>query len=209
MATENKPGFGVDSEGNPVIDPTANVLQLVTAAMLRQDDLRAAETKRLDDLRLAESRRVDEQLLLRAEYTEKLTLAEAKRIDAIRAVDVNAVSVASSKAADQANVLANQVAASADALRTLVATSAATLADQLRQIIEPITHRLAQLEKAQYETAGKTQVTDPIAAQVLIEIKALREGEKTRTGQSIGLAQALGWIIAAIAIVGFLITKLR
>lgn len=34
----------------PVIDPTANVLGLVKAAIRRQDDLRAAETRRIDDL---------------------------------------------------------------------------------------------------------------------------------------------------------------
>jgi hypothetical protein len=205
MATENKPGFGVDWQGNPVIDPTANVLELVAAERRRTDDLRKAD--RL--LGKKEHRSIEKQLKLHFRYTEKLMKAEADRINAIRAVDVAAVSVASSKTQDQANVLANQVTASADALRTLVSSTASTLASQLTQIIEPIMGRLAELEKKQYENTGKTQVTDPIAAQVLIEIKALREGEKTRTGQSMGLAQALGWIIAAIAIVGFLITKLR
>lgn len=36
-------GLATDVQGNPVIDPTKNVLNLVTAAIQRQDDLRAAE----------------------------------------------------------------------------------------------------------------------------------------------------------------------
>lgn len=45
-----KPGVGVDYSGRDVVDPTKNVLDLVAAAIQRQDDLRAAETRRIDDL---------------------------------------------------------------------------------------------------------------------------------------------------------------
>ena len=34
------PGPGVDAYGQPVVDPTQNVLDLVKAAIQRQDDLR-------------------------------------------------------------------------------------------------------------------------------------------------------------------------
>lgn len=152
---KNKPrdGLGVDYRGNPVIDPTANVVALSEASAKRQDDLlaayvvrtecefrrlddlrkaqddlRAVENKRLDELRAMESRRLDEQMILRATYEDKLALAEANRINAIRAVDVGAVAVVSDRATQQASVLANQVAASADTLRTLVASTAATMA---------------------------------------------------------------------------------
>lgn len=37
-----KPGLAVDSHGDPVVDPTQNVLDLVAAAITRQDDLRDA-----------------------------------------------------------------------------------------------------------------------------------------------------------------------
>src|SRR5688572_11724945 len=45
MAESDKPGPGVDAQGQPVIDPTKNVLDLVEAAMRRQDDLRHAENR--------------------------------------------------------------------------------------------------------------------------------------------------------------------
>jgi hypothetical protein len=37
-----EPGLGVDAAGGPVVDPTKNVLDLVAAAITRQDDLRGA-----------------------------------------------------------------------------------------------------------------------------------------------------------------------
>jgi hypothetical protein len=61
-------------EAAPDVDPSKNVLDLVNAAILRQDDLRAAE-----------GRRVDELAALRALYDDKLRVAESARIDAILA----------------------------------------------------------------------------------------------------------------------------
>lgn len=95
-------------------------------------------------------------------HIQQLSEAESKRIDAIRAVDVAAVAIASEKAAAQAAVLANQVSTSEEALRNLV-----------QQITNQLTERLALLEKAQYESQGKsgaspdlsTMVADLIAAQ--------------------------------------------
>jgi len=222
--TEEKPA-STYSAGHPdgKSDPTGNVLQLVEAAMKRQDDLRVAETKRLDDLRLAETirlndirgsevNRINSELSIRAEYEGKLRDAEAKRIDAIRAVDVNAVAVASERAADQATVLANQVAASAETLRNLVATTATTQAAQLGQITTQLTDRLASLEKAQYEGTGKQAVTDPQMAIVLNELKDLRQREFEKSGSGSGMSSMLGWIVSGIflllAIAGFAFTVL-
>jgi len=202
-------GLGVDSPGAPVIDPTFNVLQLVKAAMKRQDDLRKADRRDFKGKLKAERRRINEQLRLRAKYDRWLIKAEAGRIDAIRTVDVNYASANASKIAAQVEVSAHQVSSTAETLRTLVTTTANALAEQHRQISEPLLQRVAQLEKAQYEGAGKERVIDPLVNQVLLEVKALREGDKARKGQSMGLAQALGWIVAAITILGFVLNKLK
>lgn len=50
VAQEIRPGVAVDARGNAVIDPTKNVLDLVQAAIRRQDDLRDAETRRVNEL---------------------------------------------------------------------------------------------------------------------------------------------------------------
>lgn len=149
------------NQGDPVPDPTSNVLSLVEAAV-----------KRLDDLRIETNRRVDEISRLRAEHARELSNAEAKRLDAIRAVDVGAVVVASERAAAQAAVLAKQVQESAETLRTLVATTATAVAQQLSQLSMQLTDRLALLEQSKYESKG----AKGISSQVLMLIAALAGG---------------------------------
>ena len=153
----NGPGPGVDREGRPVIDPTANVLQLVDAAIRRQDDLRAAE-----------SRHIREVAALHVSYGEKLRSvetelrrAETDRINAIRAVDREAVNRAADVAATQAGTLAAQVATSAETLRTQVAATATAAATALAAALEPILKSIADLQRAQWEQqGGRAQVVE-------------------------------------------------
>jgi len=140
----SRAGLGVDYAGGPVVDPTANVLDLVRAAIQRQDDLRAAE-----------SRHVREIAQLRAEYAAELRRAETDRIDAIRAVDVSAVTRAAEVSSQQATTLAAQVAQSAEALRTQVAAAASAATVALAAALEPIQKDIQDLRKTQYEQAGQ------------------------------------------------------
>lgn len=142
MAATN-PGQGADAQGNPVIDPTKNVLDLVESAIKRQDDLRDAA-----------DRHVREISALRADYDQKLRQAETARIDAIRAVDVGAVNRAAEVSAQQAMTLAAQVATSAETLRTQVAAAATAATVALAAALEPIQKDIADLRRAQYEAQG-------------------------------------------------------
>jgi hypothetical protein len=133
-----------------VVDPTQNVLDLVEAAIKRQDDLREAE-----------SRHVREVAALRAEYQAELRAAETARIDAIRAVDVGAVNRAAEVSATQALTLANQVATSAETLRTQAEAARTQVATALAAALEPIQKDIQDLRRAQYEAQGvKTQTGD-------------------------------------------------
>jgi hypothetical protein len=60
----------------PLIDPTANVISLISLRDQRQDDLRAAEVRRKDDLHAAETKRL-----------EDLLAAATARLDALRELD--------------------------------------------------------------------------------------------------------------------------
>lgn len=164
-------GPSTDRRNDPVVDPTANVLLILDAAVRRQDDLRESESNHIREL-----------MRLTSSYEDKLATAEANRINAIRAVDVAAVGVAADRAAQQAGVLANQVSTSAETLRTLVASTSTALAEQLTQIITPITARIAVLERAQYEGAGKAGVIDPQVSQLVSEVRATREAVALGTG---------------------------
>jgi hypothetical protein len=144
------PGPGIDRHGTPVIDPTKNVLDLVAAAIERQDDLRGLESRHLREL-------AD----LRAGYDQRLREAETARIDAIRAVDVGAVNRAAEVSATQAQTLATQVTVSAETLRTQVTAAATAASTALSAALGPIQKDIADLRRAQYEAQGqKTQVVE-------------------------------------------------
>jgi hypothetical protein len=130
------------------LDPTANVLGLVDAAVQRQDDLRTSDSSHLREI-----------VTLRAEFEKELRTAEAARVDAIRSVDVQAVQRAAEVAQAQATTLAVQVAASAEAMRTQVAAAAQAATIALAAALEPIQKDIAELRKVQYETAGNRVAT--------------------------------------------------
>lgn len=146
----NVSGPASDAAGRPVFDPSKNVLDLVYAAVKRQDDLRESE-----------SRHVREIMAVRAGYEEKLSKAESSRIDAIRAVDVGTAERAAAVVANQATILATTVTTSAEALRAQNEVARVQVADQLRSALEPILKDVSELRRVQYETAGgKAQTVD-------------------------------------------------
>jgi len=156
-----QPGLGVDAAGNPVIDPTKNVLDLVDASVKRLDDMLTASISRLDDLRTLTLQDVRREMQMRADYDEKLRVAESERINAIRLVDTQQVQRAAEVQATQALALANQVAVSAETVRTQVAATLVQSDGKLAEALDPIRKDIADLRRVQYETAGgRTQVID-------------------------------------------------
>lgn len=147
----------MDAKGRAVIDPTANVLQLVEAAIQRQDDLRNQEAAHLREIMELRA----DMATLEATHNDKLRLAEAERINAIRAVDVSAVAAAAQVSATQATTLAAQVATSAETLRNQVAAAATASTVALGAALDPIQKDIADLRRAQYEAQGQRgQVAD-------------------------------------------------
>jgi hypothetical protein len=151
----------------PLIDPTANVLALVKAAMERQDDLRSAESRRLGEIlalqdkcshEVAEVRLRAQQDLAAAESNRinALTLAESRRIDALLAAAQSAVALASTRAELTASALAERVDTSAKALAASVVASAEALGKQVAAQSSVFDARLTRLEQQGYEIGGRT-----------------------------------------------------
>jgi hypothetical protein len=152
--SQNTTGVATDAMGNPVIDPTKNVLDLVGAAIQRQDDLRSMELSY-----------IREMIRTRDAHARELRHAESERLDAIRAVDVNAVQRAAEVQQEAANALAQTVAASAEAMRTQVASTTQATQTSQATALEPITKAIEDLRRAQYETQGqKNQVVESHAS---------------------------------------------
>ena len=161
MNDERSPGLGVDAAGNPVVDPTRNVLQLVEAAVARLDNLRTAEANAVREVMIL---RADYETRLRereAAHAHELRVAEKDRLDAIRSVDVEAVAAASSAAEARATTLAKQVSDSAEAMRSQAMANATASDLALKAALEPLHAAIAGLQQFQYEAVGgKHQVTE-------------------------------------------------
>jgi len=196
-------GPATDRKNEAVVDPTANVLNLVEAAIQRMDDLLNAGFLRQDDLRDKEASHIREIVQLRAHMAElrasharELREAEAARIDAIRAVDVGQVQRAAEVQADQATALASQVALSAETLRNTVAAAAAAAATALNTALDPIQKAIDDLRRAQYEQQGqKAQVVES-------------QAKGGSIGLWVGLAFAgLSVLVALVALIAVLATQ--
>jgi len=192
-APPSMPGVAVDAQGGAVIDPTKNVLDLVLAAVERQDDLRKAEQHFQTSMHevLVRSRDHDLEAIrresaLRNDFQSELRKAETARLDAIRAVDVAAVQQAAQVSATQAATLAQQVATSAETLRTQVAASAQAATVSLAAALEPIIRDIADLRRAQYEAQGKSAQT--------VETR-------TNTGQAAYLVFGAGSVLLTLALI--------
>lgn len=148
------PGPGVDAQGLPVIDPTANVMALVEAMEQRLTGEIHQRDKRQNDLRHAEHRRVLDLAKLRAKYEWRIQQSESRRIDAIRDVDQDRLTIQGATNAQAALALAAQVAQTAEAQRSQVANLAVTVATSLSTTIDPIRKDIADLRQVQYENVG-------------------------------------------------------
>lgn len=210
-------GPATDSQNVPVIDPTANVRELVEAAIQRQDDLRRVEAEHIREIIQLRAFIAE----VRDKHASELRSAEAQRIDAIRAVDVGNVSRAAEVQAAQAATLAAQVSTSAETLRNQVAAAASAQSIALTAALEPIIKDIADLRRAQYEALGqKAQVVEgrsaaddmaPVLAAVarLEATAAAASGargqvveQRASTGAIIGyVSGGLGILIAAITLV--------
>jgi hypothetical protein len=186
-------------------DPTQNVRELVDAANLRSDDLRAAEARRVDQALSAEGRRVDQAIEglrreaeLRADFASQLALAETKRIDAIRAVDVAAVAIANERATAQATVLANQVATSAETLRALVATQAAASAQQFSTSTQQLSDRISLLERSNYQGEGRSTLADPAMLKMATALELMQASMSSQTGKGQGISSTMAVILSVL-----------
>lgn len=186
-------GVGVDPSGGPLIDPTQNVLDLVGAANLRQDDLRAA-AKELSDTKIAHQQEIGE---LREKHQEALRTAESQRLDSIRQVDREDVNKTAAQALNAIATLATATTTTAETLRTQVATTASAAATSLANSMGEVNKRLSALELASSEGRGKQTVADPMLEEMRRDQKSLIAAITSSAGQSQGKEKLWGYILGA------------
>jgi hypothetical protein len=205
MVTESK-----KPSGEIHVDPTANVLSLVEAAVKRLDDIANIREKyddKVEDirakLRVAEIIRIEETTKISLDYMEKLSVAEAKRIDSIRLVDVSNVAIANERSVQQASVLASELSESREILRTLITNSSNVAATQLETAVKAMTARILALEQSAYTGAGKQLLTEPMLNELAVETRNLKESRDEGSGVAKKNIVMVSWIgMGVMALLG-------
>jgi len=199
--------MGVDAQGGPVIDPTANVLDKVEDSVTRLDDLRVmsqfladekikrleSEAKHLWSLHAADARRIDEQAALRATHSEtihrmerthyeSLRKAEADRLDAIRQVDREDVSKTAAQVLNSVQTLASTATATAETLRNQVATTQVQVQAQRAQDQAEMNKRVSAVELVLSEGKGRANVTDPTLERLVNNVERLINAQSASAG---------------------------
>jgi hypothetical protein len=143
-------GLGVDSSGNPVIDPSENVKETV-----------AAEVRRLDDLAARDREHVREMMQLERAHSTELRQLETARLDAVRAVDVGAVQTAAAAAENRAAALGATVAAAAEAMRATAEASRLAATETLNSAVKPLADAISVIQGwINQQTGQRAQVVE-------------------------------------------------
>jgi len=197
------PGIPVDAGGGPTIDPTKNVLDLVAAAVRREDDLREAERR----FNATEIAHVKELARLRAGHSREIRILDADRLEKVRQVDQLNADRLAQQIRDAVDTLATTTAATAETLRNQGAATAAVVAGQTERIVNPILERLAALERASYTGQGRQAIADPQMERLAALVDKLATSQSTSTGNTAGRAAtwaAVGsLILLLLALAGF------
>lgn len=195
------PGARIPAAGGSEIDPTKNVLDLVAAMSLRQDDLRVEIVRRID----AEIKHVKDMAELRAAHGQQLDAKEAERLDKTRQVDITAVATADTRSQLAIQALAATTALNAETLRNAVAASAQALAKQFTDTVGALTERISALEKSSYEGKGRQAYADPAIAELAAQVAKLTSGGAQLTGKQEGISSSWALVLGLGSLLGVMI----
>lgn len=201
-------GIGVDRYGNPVIDPTPNVMALVEANAETNRALREADNKFTD----RQHEHIKEVNDLRAKHTDLLRISDLAMLEKTRAVDVlagaqsaaqlaTAVQTLATTAGRDAETLRSQLTATAQAIAKQTADAAAAAAAQTDRMMTDVNSRIAELQKASYQGAGKQSVADPMIAELISEMRVLTKTGATGAGRSTGMRDVYAAIVILVTII--------
>jgi len=151
-------GLGVDAQGNPVIDPTANVIALVQANKEAADALRAMHDRYIS----AEIEIVRETVKwmekisdVHQAHDREIHKMEQEKLAAFRASDESARLTEADRTLAAVQLVARTAETTAQDIRNVLTNTATTLAEQNAARDREYNNRIAALEKANYEGAGK------------------------------------------------------
>jgi hypothetical protein len=193
---EGGSGIGIDRFGENVIDPTANVRELVNAEASYRDSLRDSDIRYQDAMRDAQEKY---QNGIRS-GSEKLREFENRLQNWMRDSESKRIDQLASLRQVYETRIAEMLAVSVKSTSDLVST-------QLVQIQATFNDRVSKLEQFRWESGGKSSVSDP---QISDALSRLASGLST---QSVAVAEAIARMTTtnadAIAKLGISINDVR
>jgi len=180
-------GLAIDASGGPTVDPTANVIALVTAEKERSDDLREWEIKYFDSV----TGHLKEIATLRAEHAKELRSNDIAMQANIRQVDIT-----------NQNGAAQQIQTAIQTLAKTNEDTRRTLADAMAVRDTRYDERLRILESGASVGKGKEQVSDPALEKLTEVVSTLAKNQTNTSGRDQGFG--LAWQVI-VAVAGLLI----
>jgi len=200
-AGKQRVGAAGGSSGIPPIDPSENVKALTDAAVRRLDDMAALREKltnaQIKSLK-SEMDWQDKIANLREKHNKAMRHNEADRVDKIRSVDVANAAATAAQLLSAVNTLATTAQTTAEVLRNQVAATATAVANQTERALNPINDRIALLEKAVNQNAGRSGMADPMITGLSEDMKAVVQALAKGTGKSEGFSTSWAILVAVI-----------
>jgi len=191
---KNGAGIGVDFRGDPVVDPTQNVISLVDSNAKAVAALREADNRYYDEV----VKNLKEMSNLRAQHQRELDGAESARLDSIRQVDREDVNKTAVSAQAAITTLATTTNTMAETLRNQVATVAGVAESRQAAFAADVNKRLSALELSSSEGKGKQTVSDPQMEKLTELVGQLARNQASGAGKGEGMEKMWGWIAAAV-----------
>ena len=202
---------GANPRSNVVVDPTANVKDLVFAESRRQDDLRQADkvlsdTKHANQTEVAKIHSDHESQIgqLREDYQAKIQKAESGRLDSIRQVDREEVAKTAVAANNAITTLAKQTTDLQQTLAKQVTDTAAAQEARYSSQMSDFNKRVSALELSGSEGKGKQLVTDPAMERLVKVVEELADKNKITVGKAEGISMSAAIILGFITLLSML-----
>jgi hypothetical protein len=189
MAQGVSAGLGVDVYGNPVIDPTKNVEDLVEANKAADREIRAADNRFLDAQLSAAEKLQNFARDAETRFQNFAREAEARLQTALRDAETGRIDQIAQVTKDFQDTIRDMLAESVRSTSTLVS-------NQLLQIQATFNERVSKLEAFQWQSAGRSSVNDPqitetlaLLTRSLAQVKATQDEALAKTNSSLSMLQ--------------------
>jgi hypothetical protein len=179
-----------------VIDPTANVLSLVEAAVTRLNDVAVLRAELAD----VKAQRIEDLSAQNERHSREIRALDADRLEKVRLVDQLNANQLAQQIRSAVDTLATTTQATAETLRNQAQATAQAVAAQTERIVNPIIERIAALERASYTGQGRQAVSDPQMERLAALVEKLATTQTTSTGKSAGQSSLWVFIVGGVGL---------